>query len=171
MALHQVFDLEERLPHCHPERLRFVRPCDGTAIVVRQHHHGQAVEIWTEDALATDVEIVAVYQREFHEPYLMHRGFSDQVTTPMLCAPSSGLMARSGKAGLAAAKTHRPLSRSRSCFTVKLPPIAAMTTSPAQAVRLRSTTRIDPSRMPRSCIDVPETRTKYVAAGRRTSSA
>ena len=59
-----MFDLEPRRTHLYAQFLGFVAPGNCAAIVVGQHDNWTADQGRAEDALARDVEIVAVDEGE-----------------------------------------------------------------------------------------------------------
>lgn len=60
--------LKKGLSHPYSEGLGLVRAGDDAAVVVRQHDHRPTVQIGSENALAGDVEIVAVAKAEHRIP-------------------------------------------------------------------------------------------------------
>jgi hypothetical protein len=64
VALHHVAHLKERRAHADAYGLRLVRARDDAPVVVREHDDGPAKELRVEYALAGDVEVVAVHERE-----------------------------------------------------------------------------------------------------------
>jgi hypothetical protein len=60
MLCFQFLALEPRLPHLDAKGFGFIAASNSAPIVVGQHHHGPANKRWPKDALARDVEIIAI---------------------------------------------------------------------------------------------------------------
>lgn len=52
------------LAHFDAQRLGLIASAHGTSIVVAQHHHRPAAQLWAKQALTAHIEIVAVDQGE-----------------------------------------------------------------------------------------------------------
>ena len=74
---HQSFALKPRLAHAHTQSLGLVGARHHAAVVVGQHHHGHVAQVGAEQALATDVEVVAIDQGQLLNGCLCSRTHSD----------------------------------------------------------------------------------------------
>ena len=68
MPLHYVPHLKERNPHLYAEGLGLIAARHGAAVIVRKNYNGLPLEIWSENPLAADEEIIAVGQ-SVHRSY------------------------------------------------------------------------------------------------------
>ena len=64
MPLDQLFVLKIGCAHRDPQSFCLIRARDETAVVIREHHDGDASKFWVKHPLARDVEVVAVDEGE-----------------------------------------------------------------------------------------------------------
>ena len=76
MSPHKFPLLEDGLTHLEPQRLRLVRPCYHTTVIIREYSHGLILQVWSEYPLTGGVEIIAVY-KGYHATLL-----KDHMTLP-----------------------------------------------------------------------------------------
>ena len=64
--VHQILDRVQRCLHGH-QRFSFGRSRDDTPVVVGEHHHGLAFQVWAEDLFTGSEKTIAVYQGKHSE--------------------------------------------------------------------------------------------------------